>query len=299
MKRYPSVILGTCVIPWDENYNFMEDVFRREVRTLRDGLTKHLYLFGTAGEGYAVSDSQFDHIAKAFAEEMDAPDAQMMLGVVSLSLSTIIERIERGCDLGFRDFQISLPSWGELSDPELGTFFRETCGRFPDCRFLHYNLPRTKRMLVGDDYARLSATYPNLVAVKTGGDENFMVDLLTKAPELQFFPGGVGYAMLRDRYECGLLISLSAVKPALAHEFFNARGDELQSLAAELQVIHQALVDSIGDAAHIDGAFDKMIYKVHDRDFPLRLLPPYESSTDEMFERFLAGIPEKWRVGDG
>ena len=63
-----------------------------------------------------------------------------MVGVISLSLPTIIERIERARQMGIRHFQISLPSWGALSDSELKTFFKETCGRFPDCSFLHYNL---------------------------------------------------------------------------------------------------------------------------------------------------------------
>ena len=65
-----------------------------------------------------------------------------MVGVISPSLTTIIERIERAAALGFSAFQISLPNWGTLSDHELRTFFREVCGRFPELRFLHYNLPR-------------------------------------------------------------------------------------------------------------------------------------------------------------
>jgi len=50
-----------------------------------------------------------------------------MVGIISLSLSTIIERIGLARDLVFREFQLSLPSWGALNDRELTIFFRETC----------------------------------------------------------------------------------------------------------------------------------------------------------------------------
>lgn len=94
MNRYPRCILGTCPIPWDEQYRFAKDLFRRQVRYLLEHGTRHLYIFGTAGEGYAVSDGQFDTITRAFAEEMAAGGAEPMVGLISLSLPTIIERIE-------------------------------------------------------------------------------------------------------------------------------------------------------------------------------------------------------------
>ncbi len=47
MPRYPQAILVSCEIPWDEQENLMEDLFRREVRqTLENGFN-HLYIFGT------------------------------------------------------------------------------------------------------------------------------------------------------------------------------------------------------------------------------------------------------------
>ena len=68
-KRYPSAIVATAVVPWDEKFEFMEDLFRKQVRAMRKDLTKHIYIFGTAGEGYAVNNPQFKHIARVFREE--------------------------------------------------------------------------------------------------------------------------------------------------------------------------------------------------------------------------------------
>src|SRR6185436_2188682 len=113
MKRFPSCILSTCCIPWDDRDQFAERIFRAQVRAALAG-TQHLYVFGTAGEGYAVTDRQFDQVVAAFTDEMRQAGAEPMVGVIHLSLGTILERIERCRDAGVRQFQISLPSWGAL-----------------------------------------------------------------------------------------------------------------------------------------------------------------------------------------
>ena len=135
-KRYPACILAACCVPWKEDGTLAEEIFRREIRNLLTNLTRDIYLFGTAGEGYAVTDKQFDQIVRIFREETKQSDVRGMVGIISLSLSTMIERIERAREIGIRQFQISLPSWGALSDGELKTFFKETNGaeRVESCK---------------------------------------------------------------------------------------------------------------------------------------------------------------------
>jgi dihydrodipicolinate synthase/N-acetylneuraminate lyase len=115
-KRFGSTILATCCIPWNEKGELAEEIFRRALRNILRNLTRDIYLFGTAGEGYAVTDKQFDQIIRVFREEMEQAKARPMLGIVSLSLGTILERIARARDQGFHYFQISLPSWGALNE---------------------------------------------------------------------------------------------------------------------------------------------------------------------------------------
>eukprot|EP01031_Cornospumella_fuschlensis_P011657 gene11657-14242_t len=155
-KRYRSCILATCCVPWHEDWRFAEEIFRRQVRHLIAAGIRDLYIFGTAGEGYAVTETQFDEITRVFLDETGREaDVQAMVGLISLSLPTVIERIERAAAMGARRFQVSLPSWGMLRDEEMSTFFRETCGRFPECEFLHYNLMRTQRLITPVEYGRL------------------------------------------------------------------------------------------------------------------------------------------------
>jgi hypothetical protein len=294
-KRFPPVILSTCLAPWTESYDFDEALFRAQVRRLRSELTEHLYLFGTAGEGYAMTDRMFALITGVFRQEM--PDAaNAMVGVIHLSLATMIERIGTAYDLGFRQFQLSLPSWGALTDAEVDVFFRETCDRFPDCQFLHYNLLHTKRLLTGADYARLSAKHANLVAVKMGGEDlAAMTEILRRAPAIQCFFTEFAYARLRDEHECGLLLALSAINFRQAKAFFFARGSQLSQRCAELRSIHSALKAAMANDAHMDGAYDKIYVKLHDPHFPLRLLPPYAGASERAFAAFRDALPQAWR----
>ena len=64
MARYPQAILVSCEIPWDDDEQLLEDVFRREVRSVLQHFN-HLYVFGTAGEGYAVDTARFQRIVRS------------------------------------------------------------------------------------------------------------------------------------------------------------------------------------------------------------------------------------------
>jgi len=293
-KRYPSVLLSTCPIPWTEDFALDEALFRQTAARIAAKVSSHVYLFGTAGEGYAVTDQQFVQIVAVFKAALPEA-ARPMIGIISLSLGTIVERIETARALGFHDFQISFPSWGPLTDIEVDRFFVATCGAFPDCRFLHYNLPRTKRLLVGSDYARLSERHTNLVAIKMGGDEATLLDIVESAPALQLFVVEFGYAALRDRHECGFIAAVTAGKPEFARAFFNARGAPLASMLHEIKAAYRVLKAKVGETdAHIDGAYDKMQAKMLVPEFPLRLLPPYSFVPDDVFEAFCAEAPPGW-----
>jgi dihydrodipicolinate synthase/N-acetylneuraminate lyase len=210
-----------------------------------------------------------------------------MVGVIGLSTATIIERLRIAHEIGFRTFQISLPSWGPLDDVELARFFGDVCGAFPDSRFLHYNLPRTKRVLTGRDYAPILADVPNLVATKTtGGWLPGAEELLRNASELQHFMGEGNFAHGAAYGECSLLASYGELSPRLTWEYFRAgqAGDraELYRLQHAFHAMSTELWAQVRPGAHMDGAYDKMLVKLGMLpEFPLRLLSPYRSFDDE------------------
>ncbi|NJD04080.1 MAG: hypothetical protein FIA99_16125, partial [Ruminiclostridium sp.] len=132
-KRYPVTMMAAACVPWDEKFIFEEDIFRREVRSMVAANVKSIYIFGTAGEGFAVSDEMFAKIAEVFWDEMKAPGLMPMVCVISVSLQEILKRISMAYTLGFRDFQLAFPSWGALRDSEVDNFFHAVCDNFKDC----------------------------------------------------------------------------------------------------------------------------------------------------------------------
>jgi dihydrodipicolinate synthase/N-acetylneuraminate lyase len=291
--RHPAEILATAVVPWTAEWRLDEGPFVRELELLIAGGHRDLYVFGTAGEGYAVTDAQFLQVTRIFVRTLREAGLEPMVGVISLSLPTIIERIERARDLGARQFQISLPSWGALETEEVFAFFDAVLGHFPDCSFLHYNLPRTKRLVTADEYARVAAAHPNLVATKNSTDSMTRVrDLLERAPDLCHFLNETGFVFGSLIADCGLLISVGATNLRTGRAFFEAgRARDVATLVrreGELRQVTRELMRVAGDEALIDGAYDKVLWKLHDPDFPLRLLPPYRAALPDAAERLAA-----------
>jgi dihydrodipicolinate synthase/N-acetylneuraminate lyase len=211
----------------------------------------------------------------------------------------MLERINRWRESGVRLFQVALPSWGPLNERELFDFFGRVCGGFPDCRFVHYNLLRTKRLVTAQEYRRLAEEHPNLVGTKNCTDSiNRIEELLTFAPQLRHFPGETGFAYGSLIGEPGLLVSQAATNPRAAQAFFDAGVrrdvDTLLRWQRELDACGRDMVALMDNGAHIDGTFDKMLWKVHDPRFPLRLLPPYQHATEEIFQRFRRLLAERY-----
>jgi dihydrodipicolinate synthase/N-acetylneuraminate lyase len=293
--------MATTVVPWTESYTFDEGLFRQEVNSLLAAGYLHLYVFGTAGEGYAVDDLQFEQIARVFVDEMRSGQAEPMVGVISLSLETILRRIAFARNsLGVRLFQISLPSWAALEDAEVRAFFDTVLGHFDDCQFLHYNLLRTKRLVTAGEYAAIAADHPNLVATKNSTDSMQRVrDLLDGAPVLQHFLNERGFVYGSLIGECGLLISLASTNHDAGRRYFEAgRARDVETLLrleGELHDISKEFHACVGAGRGlIDGAYDKVLWRLHDPRFPLRLLPPYAGASESSADAFLGFLRERY-----
>jgi dihydrodipicolinate synthase/N-acetylneuraminate lyase len=298
--RHPRGILVACAVPWDDGDRFLEPLFREQVRGLVAHGFPQQYVFGTAGEGYAVDTARFRKVTAAFLDEAAGSGASAQVGVIALSVPAVLERIRIAHDLGARSFQVSLPAWGRLADAEVDRFFDDVCGAFPDSTFLHYNLGRTGRMLTGADYARLVARVPNLVATKQAtGSQAHAHDVLTQAPELahhfdvDLFPSAALHG------PASLLASYAPLAPRRIHELWAAanRGDaaELARLQAEIVALSADLWATPAPGPHMDGAYDKLLLRIGVMlGFPLRLLSPYLGFTEDDAARCRALMEARW-----
>ena len=297
-KRYHQAVLVSCELPWGEKDELLEDIFREEIRSTLKNFN-NLYIFGTAGEGYAVTNSMFKDVVQIFGEETAGEDIYPMVGIIGMSTPQVVERIGIAYDRGFRAFQISLPPWGELQDDEYMIFFKDVCGSFPDAKFLHYNLPRARRLLLGPDYRRLEEAVPNLAATKNSrNDISDIISIATNTSEIQHFwsEASFPHGCLFD--ECSLLSSFGAIFPSKTKEFFNygvtGQIDKLFRLQVEYLQVADAFEAPTGDVERIDGAYDKMIQRAGGIDMPIRLLSPYKGFDLETYERCISNVRDNY-----
>lgn len=283
--RYPQSNLAACMLPWTEDFKLDVPVFEKHIQGAIDDNYKCIYLMGTAGEGYALNNDLFKQVVGVFAAMTVRDGIDPQIGVIGLSMGHIIDRIAMAYDMGIRMFQIPMPSWGALDELEAMAFFKTVCGTFPDCRFLHYNLPRAKRIIKGKEYHRIAEAVPNLVATKNSSyDYGRTADLMINAPELQHFFLEGNFAMGCTFGECSLLCSYDSIFPETTWKFFQAGLDkdlpELFRITRFLWEFEGELFDHCSRDM-IDGCFDKTFIWLRTPNFSNRVLPPYIGFTDE------------------
>jgi dihydrodipicolinate synthase/N-acetylneuraminate lyase len=286
--RYHQSILVSCEIPWDKDEHLMEAAFREEVRHILRHFN-NLYIFGTAGEGYAVDTAAFQRIVEIFYEETRGENVFPQVGVIGFSTACIRERIAYAHKAGFRMFQISLPCWGALNDREMIRFFVDVCGAFPDARFLHYNLMRSKRVLTPEDYRRVADAVPNLAATKnTGTSVLTTAELMRLTPEIQHFFGEAMFPTGCLHGTCSLLSSFGPMLPEPAKQLFEYGRTRQTGRLFEFQKEYLEMVEQVIAPLRrqplMDGAYDKVLVRLGGVEMPLRLLSPYESFSEETFE---------------
>lgn len=304
-KRYPPHAITTVCVPWDEDFQFQRGVFAKAVEALVAAKLPALYLFGTAGEGYAVDEAQYLAITKAFLQDLKGSGVEAMVGVISLSTSDILRRVALAAELGVTDFQISFPSWGKLSDEEAYAFFHQVCDAFPTCRFMHYNNGgRSKKLLDYTHYTRLAKEIPNLVAVKYMNDSmEDIINIQSADLPIQFILSEYGYGMGALYGECGMLFSSSVMCPEAAWALYHAgRQKDVEAitrLEREVAVTQQALFRAVPQPI-MNAGYDKMYTKALVPNMPLRLYPPYIGPTQAQFGRFMAELRQRlphWNLG--
>ena len=298
-KRYQQAMLVSCLIPWDDGGELIEDLFRYEIReTLKQ--FNNLYIFGTAGEGYAVSSTQFKEIVGVFGEETAIDGVHPMVCIIAMSTAQVVERIGIAHDLGFRVFQITLPSWEPLRDEEVMTYFKDVCGSFPDSKFLHYNLGRSSRILNGSDYRRLEYAEPNFVGTKTLWDASIsgIFEVATMTSELQHFYQEASFPYACMLGECSMLSGYGSLFPTKIKKMFQygitGQTEKAFELSVQLERVVAAMMAPARDNNRIDGVFDKMIVRASGIDIPLKMQSPYKSVPEDVYEACVAALQKQF-----
>jgi dihydrodipicolinate synthase/N-acetylneuraminate lyase len=291
MARHPSTVMVSIVCPWDDDERLDEANFRRATRHALASAFTHLYVFGTAGEGYAVDGARFRQVVDVLADETAGTEAQPMVGVIGLSTANVIERLGIAHDLGLRRFQISLPSWSPLADAEVVDYLEAVCGAFPDSQFMHYNTVKSGRLVDGALYRQVVERVPNLVATKTmTSDLAVVAGVVRDAPELMHFLTEQSLAYGGLFGEVALLGTFAALAPeqswALLDAVQNGRHAQAAEIGSWFERLNHTIFDPLMVDRRVDGAYDKTIEKLSKgmAGFPLRMLSPYRTVSEHEFD---------------
>ena len=278
--------LVSAPLPWDDNGGLLVDSFCTAIRKLLEEECDGIYLFGTSGEGYAISDDEFKVIIDLFEVETQRFSGFIQVGCFGLSSEQVKVRCGMAADRGIEAMQITLPFWKELNDNELMRYFQDVCGSFPDISFLLYNNPRNKRRLNGSELARIAGEVPNLHGTKTGsGSDMDFYELLTEASMMRHFVTESAFPFCHSLGAAGLIPSSNYSRPRFSRTYYQTvtEGDLERSRQMHGDLIRFFYTTALPLArkGYIDGAIDKAYAKIGGMDIPLTMKSPYMSLSAE------------------
>ncbi len=281
--------LVSVPIPWNKDGSFLPDMFTKAVNKLIEESCDGLYIFGTSGEGYAVTDNEFTEIVKTFVDATKEFDGFNQVGCFGLSSDQVKNRCEIAVNNGVKNVQITLPFWKELNNAELERYFSDVCRSFPEVSFLLYNNPRNKRRLNGKELQRFHDIAPNLIGAKTGsGSWIDIYELITEAPSLINFVTEASFLFAYDLGNVGLIPSSNYVFPSISKKYYES---VINKDFEKANILHKKILRFFYKTAiplvqkgYIDGAIDKAYAQIGGMEMPLFMKSPYISISEKDFE---------------
>jgi dihydrodipicolinate synthase/N-acetylneuraminate lyase len=281
--------LVSVPVPWDQNGLFSPILFRKAIDKLIQEGCDGVYIFGTSGEGYAVSDDEFTQIVDVFVKATAKFAGFRQVGCFGLSSDQVKNRCRIAVDHGLQSVQITLPFWKELNDAELARYFSDVCGNFSELSFLLYNNPRNKRRLTGKELEAIHDIAPNLYGAKTGyGAWLDFFELVTESPSLVHLVTEAPFLFTYGLGTIGLIPSSNYVFPQKTREYYEAVMTNDLKMAHGLhrdimRFFHHTATPLI-KKGYIDGAIDKAYARIGGMDMPLAIKSPYMPLSNKDFE---------------
>jgi len=298
-------IWAGVTLSWDENYALDEDTYARNIQRMIDAGVHGVYTTGSTGEFYVLDFDEFTAMVDVVSDVCAKADMSLQIGCCSDATRKTIRLLEVAAGkhhVGAA--QVAIPYWMELTDRELLQFFKDLHTACPDIPLVHYNVPRSKRFLHGDDYLRILEVAPNLIGVKYTFAGSHFADLqidIMRTPQLSYSVAEnvlVSAMMIGAR---GCYSSLIATNPAYTLDMYaKARArqwDEaikMQQNAAKFFEDVSAFVAERGEG-DIDPVSDKALavasgcFIGHQR-----CRPPYIGWSDHTIDEFRQWLKDNY-----
>jgi len=183
-------IWAGVTLPWDENYQLDEGIFRKNLIRLCEAKVHGIYTTGSTGEFYTLHYKEFCRMVDIVMEVVPPYKIPVQIGCNTPNTRDTITLLKYVEDKGCDGAQVALPFWMELTDKEILKFFKDISRAVPSLPLIHYNIPRAKRFLFGADYCKIKEIAPNLIGVKFTFAGNYfgkLQEALSENPGLSYF----------------------------------------------------------------------------------------------------------------
>jgi dihydrodipicolinate synthase/N-acetylneuraminate lyase len=252
---------------WDANDRLDEVTYVANTISMCDAGVHGIYTTGSTGEFYALDEDEFRRMVDLQAEICGPRGMPLQIGCCADATRETIRLLEYAASKpAVGAAQVVLPYWMELTDREVLQFFADLHRACPDLPLIHYNIPRAKRFLNGQDYLRVLDVAPNLIGVKyTFAGSNFgaLQDAMIATPLLSYFVAEnllVSAMLLGAR---GTYSSLVATNPRFMLSMYDharhgrwTEAVRMQRTAAQFFNDAAAFIEGRGEGT-IDPVFDK------------------------------------------
>ena len=173
-RPWPRGVWATVLLPLIADGTIDHGALQTQLDTLAGLGVEGIYAFGTAGEFHAITEAEYDRVARQVADTARKNGLPFQIGVGDPNPRNSLDRARRLSTSGATALQVVLPDWVPPSDEEAARFLEGIANAAAPCPLVLYNPPHAKRRLTTDEIGRLAKAVPAVIGVKImDGDDQW------------------------------------------------------------------------------------------------------------------------------
>ena len=229
---------ATLLLPINEDESINFGRLGEDIDYLLTTAVDGIYAHGTAGEFYALTESEFDRINEMMAEKCERASWPFQIGAGYMSAQITLDRVRRAARLKPSAIQVILPDWYPVNMDEAKSFFDRVAAAASPIGLVLYNPPHAKRYLQPEEYEQLCRAVPALVGVKVANEPLWYADLRRRVPGISMFVTGHHLASGMKAGGSGAYSNVACLHPVAAKRWNELMStDSDAALALEKKIV--------------------------------------------------------------
>jgi len=260
---------ATLLLSWNSDETLDYARTTSDLTTLIAMQVSGIYINGTAGEFYSLTEHEFDQIALLLTEHCEVANVPFQIGASHMSAQISLERLKRSVALAPATFQIILPDWYPLTDEEAIDFLYRMADAAEGIGLVLYNPPHAKRVLSPETIGLLAREVPSLVGVKVaGGNDAWYASLRQHLSKISVFVSGHHLASGFSQGAQGSYSNVACLHPRAAQHWWECMSTDLpKALEMEQRIqcfMNEHIIPFITNEKFSNAAVDRFLAQIGD-----------------------------------